>query len=352
MFNPTITLIANALATEVGEMKNLVTGEVVTSMYDGDGGISLPVTTKPLQPVYKHGTVRTMGHLTESIQHDCLKMDIPLGDAFKFVSNLVLDDTEGRLYGVIWVNANDSDVRLNLLHPLIAYCLLHGLFEIPLDTEGTLYLYEWHSSALKYNVKPELATGYVGVWENVLNSAGSAYQPKIAHRCTTDIRHVVQSIRTGKGLGDVKVQFQPNGNNPTAVVTPVHLYTQQMLFPYYGVLMSETRSTGGAYVSRDLTPMGSCNINHDGHDIKNWGSTCTGTKSNLLYDSLRVLCNANTGSPHHTDTVFGNTSEIRTFVKITQEYACVFIDKLMKTSKEIVEEATNEDTTETTKYEE
>lgn len=343
MLNPTITLLSNALATEIMEMKDIVTGETITDMYDGEGGISIPITQQPLTPKYTHSSVIEMRDFTRKINSDCVKLPIKLGETLKFLSKLCQDDTNATIYGAIWVHEANHNIRLNLLHPVIAYSVLNNLFNIDLESKGTVYIYEWNNLVKGMGIDTELAPEYVGVWENVFSSLSSKYQPKVSHKVTTDLRAVTRSVREGRNLSELKVIASPSGNNPQCVMTPVHLYTDGLLYPYYGVVHSETRGSGTPYVSRDLTPLGSCNVNHDRHSITNWGGTCTGTRSNSVYGSLRVLSNANTGSPHHLDTIFCDLSEIKTFVKITQEYACVFIDNIIKNTYETSDTDTSTD---------
>lgn len=329
------TMLMNALANEIAELSTNVPDSTVTDMFDGEGGIAIPVHKAPNRPTFFNdgsGDRRTMEALCRVIEHDCLAIRMTLKQAMITLSSLVTADTDAKVYGAVWVSRDNTNIRVNVLHPVIAYSLLHGLYKIDLESDGTLYIYEWKSefqSDLKF--APEKVTEIAKNWAGIITALDASYQPSVGYRLTSSLASILQAIRNGNPIDSLRFQYNTAGGSPRMVVTPVQLFTRDMLFPYYGTLVNEKRSDGDSYVSRDLTPFGSCNINHDHGRITSWGGTCTGGSNNTVYASLMVLNNANTHSPHHSDTVCGTNEDIKVFVKVSQDYACALIDQILKT---------------------
>ncbi len=334
------TALLNSVCTEIQEMSKLVIDGNVTNMYDNEGGISIPVTVQPNIVEYDYDGTRSSYDLYNMINHDCTYVPMNLGDALKMVSSIISMDTDNRIYGVTWVAANSSLKRFNLLHPIIVDAILSQRINCPLTAEGKLYIYEYTSDVAKLPLDSMYTEAYIDIWTSVFTALGTMYQPSTQHRCSTNLEALANNIRTGTPIGDLRCVFNASGINPTNVVTPVALLTRDMLFPYYGVVVSEKRSADDPYYSRDVTPMTSCNVSPNGGRPREWGSTCTGNYSNAIYASLRTLCNANTHSAFHDNVLWGSFKQLKMYVKVTQEYSCSLIDAFFNVTVEVVEEVT------------
>lgn len=315
------TILLNAMYTEINEMQSMVASTPCVSKTSIEG-IAIPVNKEVSQ--FKFGTEtssgrRTISSVLDSINHDCAGMNCNLGHALRIAAETVKIDTEGSIYGMIWASRSNSNFRLNILHPIVVNALLAGEYKdlIKLESEGTLYVYEYKASAAKHKFDDSFAEEVIERWVEILTIISTeGYSPNTQLKCSTNMGSLCNAIRQGStNLESAQVGFSESGSNPAKVITPLMFVTQGMLFPYYGAAMS--RTSGGRYESRDLMHWGSCNLDHR-RDIGGWGGTCTGNLSSSVYASLRVLTNLNTGSAHHTD-VISNRGDTRTYVKVAQE---------------------------------
>lgn len=316
------TILLNALYTEISEMQGMVASTPCVAKASVEG-IAIPVNKEVSQFKYgteKDGTYRRdLKVVVDSINHDCAGMHCDLGHALRIAAETVKIDTDGSIYGMIWASRSDSNFRLNILHPIVVQAIVAGEYSelVKLDTQGTLYVYEYKNSTPRTKFDDTFAEEVIERWVEILTIISSeGYSPNTQLKCSTNMGSLCNAIRQGStSLESAQIAFNESGNNPSKVITPLMFVTSGMLFPYYGAVMS--RISGGRYESRDLMHWGSCNLDHR-RDIGGWGGTCTGNLSSSVYASLRVLTNLNTGSPHHTD-VISTRGDMRTYVKVAQE---------------------------------
>lgn len=343
--------------TEISEMGKMIQSTPNTTKATLEG-IAIPVNTEV--SVLEGGESREgyrrteVSRLLKGINHDCASMKCTLGYALRIAYETVKIDTDATVYGMIWASNADDNFRLNILHPIVASSIIQGEYDklVQQDSEGTLYVYEY-TNKQKYAPNASQAEYAVDRWVEILGVITTeSYSPNTTLTCSTNMGSLCGAIRQGStSMESASVSFSESGSNPRMVITPTMFVTQDMLFPYYGAIQS--RQSGGSYESRDLLPMGSCNLNHS-TNIGHYGGTCTGNLSNSVYASLRVLTNLNTGSPHHMD-VISNGLDIRTYVRTTQEVSAeiiyeahkdswVFEEEPVTPSQEVLEEDLGLDT--------
>lgn len=321
MFKYQISTIAlNALYTEISEMQTMVTSTPSTTKVTLEG-ISIPVKKEVSGFAYgkEDGASRlTLDNVLRGVNHNCASIPCTLGYALRVAAETIKIDSDMSVYGMTWASKDNNDFRINVLHPIVIQAIITGEYDevIKLDSEGTLYVFEYKGKTSK-KFDDSFAEEVIERWVEILNVLSTeAYSPNTSLKCSSNMSSICNAIRqNSQNIETATVQFNESGNNPDKVITPTMFVTRGMLFPYYGAILS--RFTGGRYESRDLMHWGSCNLDHR-RDIGAWGGTCTGSLSNNVYAHLRVLTNLNTGSPHHTD-VISNRGDIRTYVKVAQE---------------------------------
>lgn len=331
----TSTLLLNALYTEISEMAGMINAAPSTTKASIEG-ISIPVTVEVSG--LSGGTSgdsaatrrKSLEWLVEKIKHDCSAIRCTLEGSLRIAAESVKMDANADIYGMIWASTKNNNIRLNVLHPVVAQSIIDGEYShvVPLNEEGTLYIYEYRNTSI-YKQDEKFADEIIERWTEILTVVtANSTSPNVTLKCNTNMDALCQSIRGGnQQIATAQIAFAESGNNPSKVVTPLMFVTQGMLFPYYGAVQS--RYSGGRYESRDLMHWGSCNLDHR-RDIGAWSSTCTGNLSNGVYASLRVLTNLNTGSPHHTDVITNKGSDVKTYVKITQEITVQLLENFYK----------------------
>lgn len=334
------SILLNAMFTEISEMATMVASVPNTTKVTLDG-ISIPVNKEVSGFSYgtEDGRNRVdLNTLLKGINHDCASIPCDLGYALRIAAETTKIDTDMSVYGMTWASKADNNFRINVLHPIVIQSILAGEYDsvISLASEGTLYVFEYKNKTTK-KLDDNFAEEVIERWTEVLMILGTeAYAPNTSLKCSSNLGSICDAIRQGsQSLESTMVSFSESGNNPSKVITPTMFVTQGMLFPYYGAIMS--RFSGTRYESRDLMHWGSCNLDHR-RDIGAWGGTCTGSLSNAVYASLRVLTNLNMGSAHHTD-VLSNRGDLRTYVKVTQEICAEMLFGHFKEEWEVPEEA-------------
>jgi hypothetical protein len=342
------TILINALMTEVTEISTSVK-DTAQKEVSSEEGISIPVNKEVSELQNGDGSRHDLTYLVKSINHDCSSIKCTLGDSLRIAAEATIMDTSASIYGCIWASTANPNIRINVLHPIAVHTILKGDFDnvAKLEDDGTLYVYEYSSKLGSYIQNTSHADYVIERWVEVLSVlATESYPPNTQLKCSTNMDSLCNNLRSGNtSIESARVDFSESGNNPRLVITPLLFVTKDMLFPYYGAIIS--RSTGGEYSSRDLMPWGSCNLNHR-ENIGRWGGTCTGSFSNAVYSSLRVLTNVNTGSPHHTDVILKSGCP-RTYARVTQEMSASMLFDHFKDVWEVQEEvieAVSEDTTE------
>lgn len=333
------SILLNAMFTEISEMATMVASTPNTTKVTLDG-ISIPVNKEVSGFEYgtEDGRNRVdLNTLLKNINHDCASIPCDLGYALRIAAETVKIDTDMAVYGMTWASKANNDFRINILHPIVVQAVIAGEYDnlISLNSEGTLYVFEYKGKNSN-KLDDSFAEEVIERWTEILTVLGTeAYAPNTSLKCSSNLGSICNAIRQGsQSLETTNVSFSESGNNPQKVITPTMFVTQGMLFPYYGAVLS--RFTSSRYESRDLMHWGSCNLDHR-RDIGAWGGTCTGSLSNAVYASLRVLTNLNMGSAHHTD-VISNRGNVRTYVKVSQEISAEMLFEHFKVEWEVPEE--------------
>lgn len=338
------TILLNAMFTEISEMATMVASVPSTTKVTLDG-ISIPVNKEVSG--FRHGTTSSgdriqLDTVLKGINHDCASIPCNLGYALRIAAETTKIDTDMSVYGMTWASKENNDFRINILHPIVVQSILAGEYDqvISLESEGTLYVFEYKRKSTTM-LNDKFAEEVIERWTEVLMVlATEAYPPNTTLKCSSNMGSICNTIRQGsQSIETINVSFSESGSNPPKVITPTMFVTQGMLFPYYGAVMS--RYNDSRYESRDLMHWGSCNLDHR-RDIGAWGGTCTGSLSNSVYSSLRVLTNLNMGSAHHTD-VISNRGDLRTYVKVTQEICAEMLFEHFKDVWEVPTEAPSDE---------
>ena len=239
-----------------------------------------------------------------------------------------LRDTDSLdIYGML-INIG-SDKRINPLHPFIAQAIVSGAIKLPETFEVVIYPMTKEKKITQKGLE-ENVTAAVHLL-NFINQNGQTAREVIKPRNSvyTDIRSIIQSANPL----DFSVEFQSQESTTMEhVLTPVQFASDGVVTPYYSVIQSTFSKGSGSYVSNQLTPMLSGNIQTTDTDT---GNTCTGDLSNSRYASLRVLNGLNMSSAYFSGTVSNASFHwIKACQLVSIELLCAEPSDVEETEKE------------------
>ncbi len=192
------------------------------------------------------------------------------------------DEAKGSLYGIIIVN---GDMRLNILHPLIAMMILNGVIELPKTFTCMIYPYPERKT-----IRSEIVDIYISKIEKMIGEISKNREvPTISMVPRNDLGIDINGILSNI---DHTIRLSETSNHIDKVMIPVQMASQGLAIPWYGMIHSGRR--GGGYHSRNMFPFLTGNIQSPYRASS--GSTCTGNHDNSLFGSLYVLNNMNINS--------------------------------------------------------
>ena len=226
-----------------------------------------------------------------------------------YANMMIQPENTGRYYGMLVI---DGEKKINPLHPVIAAMIVAG--EIKLSSSFTIIVYPYESSvSIDREHSKENQEDIVRM---ILSIRASQYIPSIVHAPSNSLSNDIEMMV--RNIDGMSVHFRESGSPIKEAVIPVQLATNSIVYPYYG-LISSIGGAGGAYMSRNLYPCLSGNI--DTRDYMS-GNTCVGNLSNYTFTSLYVLANMNINSMYFGEIITNKTTD---FVDACQNVSAEFL---------------------------
>lgn len=224
-------------------------------------------------------------------------------------ANKMHTEWKGRFYGAVIV---DGDRKFNPFHPMIALMIAAG--DIVLSDTFTLIMYPY---SIDIDIDDDKSEEYFADLASSLTiSRSERYLPELRY-----VAHATEMDNIRSALlhqDSFSVRFLEDGGKIQNALIPVHLATNSLIYPYYGMILS-CSETDGSYASTNLYPCLSGNINTRSDS---YGTTCVGELSDNAFTSLYVLSNMNTQSMYSSELL---PVGIETFIHACQAVSAEFL---------------------------
>ncbi len=233
---------------------------------------------------------------------DIVKFRIPKHLLLDTLCSLTDNLFESKLYGIIAVSNN---IRINPYHPVIAYDIIKNYDDYMrrFDEHIEIILYRYNNKATTdHNVLLESIESIGDIIELVKNHSYETSVGYDLHNFNT-YHTLCDHIRSQEAnFGSINITPKNFTAHIDSVLVPVQFLVSGIIFPYYGIVHSKKEDEEHPYKSIDLSPFRSGNINSPVSEYR-YVDTCTGSHSNMLYDSLMTLNYMNGSSTYYTDII-------------------------------------------------
>lgn len=206
--------------------------------------------------------------------------------------------------GALWIDETKPNWVLNPLHPLVAYGIMNGMYELPKEVTMLLFLYKNGSS--NFN---KIRDEYV----DAMKSLFGAELKIIDKTLNFDIESQIQVRVTQKDFDNIyapsmtSAYVEYNSTMPRGLmaIVPVQSITKGEILPYYGnAIVSE----GG--VGMNLPGTISGNIKYGFYNGRDREGVCTGDYSNRSIVGWRTLNRLNINSTWYSEHINRNFKSI------------------------------------------
>jgi len=209
----------------------------------------------------------------------------------------VIPEAKKDLMGALWIDETKPNWVLNPLHPLVAYGIMNGMYELPKEVTMLLFLYKDGSS--NFN---KINDEYVDAMKSLFGAELKIIDKTLGF----DIESQIQVRGTQRDFDNIyapsmtSAYVEYNSSMPRGLLTivPVQSITKGEILPYYGnAIVSE----GG--VGMNLPGTISGNIKYGFYNGRDREGVCTGDYSNRSVTGWRTLNRLNVNSTWYSEYV-------------------------------------------------
>ena len=272
------------------------------------GEIAIPLNEYPEQLYYdveghhNYYDIFANSQYATISRDNIVKFKIPKDILLDTLCNLTNDLNHSKLFGIIAVS---NDIRLNLYHPIVAHDFISNYDDYMqrFDINVELIIYRYNNVApIDHNVLLESIEWISDIILLVINhsyEASTGYTLNNFNPYHTICDHI-RSQETN--FGHIHLTPKSSAQFINSVLTPVQFLVNGIIYPYYGIIHSYKEDAEQSYKSIDYSPFRSGNLNSSTSKYR-YVDTCTGSHSNILYESLMTLNYMNGSSTYYADIV-------------------------------------------------
>ena len=301
MLNKSTTMFHAALCGEIQDIRTNSTASVSDQpLVDNEGCITIP-TQEFIGSAYRSNSFtekRTNTNFVSNSLHSRIESFAGNKDLLlQFIKDTIGADNTS-YYGIL---ASTPDWRINPLHPVTAFMVLHDQIVFP--ESFTITVYSWAKKPRPDSSKVEHLMAGISKVLAVLPTTG---QVSVSNTPRDSFENDTKNM-TGEGFLSKTLRFSESGSNPPSVLVPIQFLARSIVYPFYGLVTLRTSGSGADYRSANLWDFFSGNISSQ--SSVDLDSTCTGDLSNSIFSSLKVLNTLNDHSTYSSNNVPTNPEE-------------------------------------------